>query len=64
MKKPQAKQPDVWNDLPNDIADPTEPPELIDEVFENPEEPLESITSVEALKPPKLEYSLEGLNQK
>jgi hypothetical protein len=60
MKKPSGKQPDVWND------DPTQPDEATPETSVEPEvlefeEPLDMPTTVNALKPEPIEYSLEGL---
>jgi hypothetical protein len=56
MRKEKAPQVDVWNDDPTPTQEeqPIAPEVLFDD---EPEE----ITSVEQLKPPRLEYSLEGL---
>jgi hypothetical protein len=57
MKKPTGKPLDVWNDDATPAEEATAvAPEVLD--FE---EPLEAITTVDALKPEAIEYSLEGL---
>jgi hypothetical protein len=59
MRKEKAPQPDVWNDEPTntDATEQSVAPEVLD--FD---EPIETdVTSVNDLKPPKLEYSLAGL---
>jgi hypothetical protein len=57
MKKPTGKQLDVWND------DPTLTPETeaVEPEHLDFEDSIDSITSVDALKPDPIEYSLEGL---
>jgi len=61
MKKPTGKQPDVWNDLADEIATPVDATDAVEPEVLEFDEPLESITSVNALKPAPIEYSLEGL---
>ena len=59
MKKNDSKPVDVWNDDstrdPEEVVYQAMPPEDL--------EPLEAITTVDALKPPKMEYSFEGLKE-
>lgn len=60
MKKPTGPTPDVWNEDSSSTSNTTEVVTPTQEVLEFLE-PLDIPTSVDALKPEPIEYSLEGL---
>ena len=64
MKKTTTPPVDVWNDAPLEDADTsTPPPYAVEPEHLDFEESLDTITSVNDLKPQAIEYSLEGLKE-